>query len=241
MASRAQSLRTVRGRHASDPPVAWRVDARDDRPDLPLVLALHGWGMDEDFFALLLQKVAERPVRLLLPRAPHPVPGLDGDRPASSWYDYDGDQDRFLQALHRTEDLVLETLGAVEGELSLSPRRRYLVGFSQGGYCGSFIALRHPEIFAGMAIVGARVKTEVLGDEIARAAARDFRALLCHGRQDASVRPDAAERSRAGLAAGGLDVELLWFDGGHTLGRQQAGAIGDWLTKEEARRQGGER
>jgi phospholipase/carboxylesterase len=197
--------------------------------------------MDEDFFALLLQGILEKPVRLLLPRAPHPVPGLDGDRAASSWYDYDGNQPRFLEELGRTEALVLEAAAGVERELDLTPRRRYVVGFSQGGYCGSYLALRHPEVFAGMAIVGARVKTEVLEEEIPRAAAAGFRALLCHGRQDASVRPEAAERSREGLAAGGMEVELRWFDSGHTLGRRQAAAIGDWLHDEETRREGGDR
>ncbi len=237
----AMRPRTLRGVCPSEPAVHWRVDAAAEDPDLPLVVALHGWGMDEDFFALLLQTLLDRPFRILLPRAPFPVKSLAGKagagRNASSWYDYDGDPDHFRRELERTESLVLGIAEHVERELSLSPHGRYLVGFSQGGYCGSWVALRNPGLFDGMAVIGARVKTETLVDELPVAAKAGFRVLLCHGKNDTSVLPEAAERSRDGLAAAGIDVDLRWFDTGHTLGRRQGQVIGDWLADDRARRE----
>ena len=216
---------TIKGEHEGDGPIAWRLDAPTADPTLPLVVGLHGWGMSEDIFARLLRGLMGQPVRLLLPRAPLPLV----DHGGASWYDYDGDQKRFISELHRCEKTVLDLMQTIEREQGLRPSRRWLLGFSQGGYCGSWIGLRNAGLFHGMAIVGARVKTELLEEEMAHAAARDFEVLLCHGKQDDSVPPEAAERSRAGLETAGVHVELRWFDSWHSLGRGQVRAIAEWL------------
>jgi predicted esterase len=117
----------------------------------------------------------------------------------------------------------------VEASQELAPRRRYVLGFSQGGYCGAWTALRHAGFFDGMAIVGARVKAEFLSEEMERAGAAGFRALLLHGTRDVSVTPEASERSRAALEAAGVTVVHRTFDAGHSLGRAKVRAIGEWL------------
>jgi predicted esterase len=80
-----------------------------------------------------------------------------------------------------------------------------------------------------MIVSGARVKTEILGDEMRAAAAAGFRVLLCHGERDPAVPREAAAGSRDALAAAGVDVELRTFDAGHSIGRQQVDAAGAWL------------
>lgn len=221
---------TIRGELPVMLTMSWRLDGAARAPDAPLVLALHGMGMDEDSFALLLQKLFVLPCRFLLPRGPYPVE-VRGERRriGAAWYAYDGNQERFLISMQRTEAMLLDLLRAVEGEQGLAPRQRYLLGFSQGGYCGSFVALRHPELFAGTIVSGARVKTEVLEAEISAAGLRRFETLLCHGRHDAHVPLEAAERSRDGLTAGGVGCELQLFDTGHSLGRAPLTAIETWL------------
>jgi phospholipase/carboxylesterase len=152
-------------------------------------------------------------------------------RIGATWYVYDGDQERFRRELDRTERLLLDLMRHVETEHGLRPRRRILLGFSQGGYCGSFIALRHPDLFQGLVVCSARVKTEILHDEMGAAAAHGFRVLLVHGLRDTAVLPESAESSRDGLAASGIDVELEMFDTGHGLGRHQVAAIAAWLRR----------
>jgi predicted esterase len=192
--------------------------------------------MDEDVFALLLQKLLDRPLRFLFPRAPYPVQGLPGRRNAGSWYDYDGNQERFRSELVRTERLILDVVRGVEAERRLAPASRFILGFSQGGYCGAWVAIRNAGFFARLIVAGARVKTEFLAGEMARAAEQDFRVLLCHGSRDVSVRPEAAERSRAALAAAGIPVECRLFEEGHSIGRRVVTAIGEWLDSELAGR-----
>ncbi|MBZ0266780.1 dienelactone hydrolase family protein, partial [bacterium] len=226
----------LRGIQTSPPRLHWRMDGAATEPDAPLVLALHGWGMDEDFFSRLLQGLFPRPFRFLIPRAPFPARPHAAEPEAEeaartgqrvrggSWYEYDGNQAAFRRELERVEREFVALVRDVEREQGLAPKRRYLLGFSQGGYCGAWVALRNPDMFSGMAIVGARVKTEFLGAELRRAAERDFRVLLCHGTRDASVKPEAAERSHADLTAAGVRTELRTFDAGHSFGRAQVAA-----------------
>lgn len=222
---------TIRGQLGGAAPIAWRLDGPAASADLPLVLALHGRGQSEDDFAHRLRGLCEGAIRLLLPRGPLSLPSERGDSVRASWYDYDGDQPRFRTELERCEATLLALLGAVESERGLRPRRRWLLGFSQGGYCGSWLALRNAELFDGMAIVGARVKTEWLAEAMSDAASHGFRALLCHGTRDRAVLPAAAERSRAGLAAAGVPVQLQWLEAGHSLDAEAVKAIAAWLAE----------
>ena len=132
--------------------------------------------MNEDYFAGLLQSLFDLPWNILLVRAPYEVTDVRGR--AFSWYDYDGNQERFLTELQRTDNLLQEFLRGVETELQLQPARRVLLGFSQGGYCGAYVALQNPGLFQGMVISGARVKLEVLQSALPRAAASGFRVVV---------------------------------------------------------------
>jgi phospholipase/carboxylesterase len=220
----------IRGEHEIRLRVPWRLDGPAD-PGLPLVLCLHGMGMDEDSFALLVQGLQRLPARLLVPRGPYPVELRGEGRIGASWYAYDGDQDRFHRELERTEGIVLGLLADVEAAQGLRPRARVLLGFSQGGYCGAYIAVRNARLFGGMIISGARVKTELLGEAMSDAAARGFAALLLHGERDASVSPDASARGRDALRDAGIDVEHHVLDAGHSLGRRQIELIREWMAR----------
>lgn len=223
-------MTTARGHLGIEIPLHWRLDGDDTLPaDAPLVVCLHGQTMDEDRFALLLQRVASLPCRMLIPRAPWPMDLRRESRIGWSWYPYDGDAERFRVELGRLEGWITRLVAGVEIERGLQPRRRYLFGFSQGGYCGAVIALRHPELFAGVAVAGARIKTEILQEDLGIAAARGFEVLLLHGLRDAHVLPEAAERSRDALAAAGIAVLHRTFDAGHSLGREPIEALAQWL------------
>lgn len=228
-------IETVRGRQIASPQHHWRLDGPADDPTRPLVVAMHGYGMDEDLFSLLLQKLHVAAVRVLIPRGPFSGNlGLEVENP-SSWYEYDGDQERFRRELERLEREIPALVADVEREQGLTPAARYVLGFSQGGYAGSWVALRRPDVFRGMLVTGARVKTEWLADEIAAAAGKGFAALICHGERDHSVKPEAARRSVDDLRRGGVDAELKLFDAGHSVGRAQVRAMAEWLGHSIAR------
>ncbi|MCA9726750.1 MAG: alpha/beta fold hydrolase [Candidatus Eisenbacteria bacterium] len=205
-----------------------RFSSGTNDPQAPLVLCLHGHGMDPDWFAFLLQKLFALAGHFVIPRASIPVTTASG-RSGASWYEYDGNQERFLEELARVEGDLLHFLDELEAAHDLVPRTKIVLGFSQGGYAGAFLALRHPERFGGLIVSGARIKTEALTREIPEAARTGLKVLLCHGRRDRLVPSDAAERSRRDLIAGGVVVTTQTFAAGHSLDREQIRAIRQWL------------
>ena len=217
-----------RGVSGTSTPLRFRLDGVA-AADAPLLVAMHGFRMNEDSFARLLRGLFDLPLHCLTFRAPLMAEPLEGESAGASWYDYDGDQERFRHELARVEGTLLTALGDAELQLDLRPRARVLLGFSQGGYAGAVIALRHPELFRGMIISGARVKHEILTDELASAARVGFEALLLHGERDASVPLAAARGGEEALRSAGLSVELCTFPNGHSLGRAQVSTIRAWL------------
>ena len=209
----------------------YRIDETETDPSATLIYCLHGFGMNEDWFARLLHPILKSPYRFVFLRAPFAVKTNEDGSVGCSWYDYDGDQEKYLRELIRTEKLLHEVLTQIEAEASGSPSARVLLGFSQGGYCGSFVALRNPDLFSGLIVSGARIKTEVLTDDLPRAAEGGLRVLICHGERDPHVQPEAAERSFEGLRASGVSVHLETFDAGHSLGRGQLRFIESWLER----------
>lgn len=197
-------------------------------PTLPVVLCLHGWGMDGDWFARLTQGLFEVPALFVYPTAPKQVQKDDGST-GFSWYDYDGDSTSFVRELAALEVRLLEFLKQFESRHSLEPASRALVGFSQGGYGGSYVALRNPTVFRALAISGARIKDEALGPELEGAAQAGFRVLACHGNRDPHVSKERAKASIDALAAAGVETRWEEFDAGHSLGRSQIRLMRDWL------------
>lgn len=222
---------TTRGVSGGCEPLHWRLDGATDAPDAPLVVCLHGIRMSEDFFALLLRGLFDLPFRFVCLRGFHPAPPVPGQSVGASWYDYDGDQEAFRAELEQAERRIREAIIGLEAERGLRPRARVMLGFSQGGYCGSFVALRGLDLFSGLVVSGARVKTEFLEREIKAAGSAGFRTLLLHGDGDTAVPIEAAERSEAALRTAGVNVTFERFDSGHSIGRSQIASIARRLTE----------
>ena len=195
---------------------------------LPLVLCLHGWGMDGDWFARLTQELFTLPAIFVFPTAPKEVRKDDGSV-GWSWYDYDGSSVSFVAELARLESALLGFVHGFEATHGLRPVKRVLVGFSQGGYGGSYIALRNPDVFQALAISGARIKNEALLGNLEAAAALGMQVLACHGSRDPHVSRDRARASVEALARAGIDARWEEFDAGHSLGRAQIKSIRAWL------------
>ncbi len=212
-----------------DVTLAYRLDALEpSAPKAPLIICLHGWGMDEDWFARLLGGLGDLPANLLYLRAPSPVDKKDG-KVGWSWYVYNGDAEHFVAELEQLEERLLHVVRDVEMTQNLSPTSRVLIGFSQGAYGGSFAAVRNPGVFSGLVVSGARVKDEALRDFLPQAAEQGLRVLGCHGRKDEHVDLERSKASLQSLEKAGIEVTWLEFDAGHSMGRQQVAAVADWI------------
>ena len=96
---------------------------------LPLLVVLHGQGMDAQQLGRVFAPLMSRPLRILIPQGPYAFEKRkpDGIRIGYGWYLYRGDQDEFRGHLERTENHLLgvleevsqgryaEILGPIEG------------------------------------------------------------------------------------------------------------------------------
>ena len=109
---------------------------------------------------------------------------------------------------------------ALISELSIQwklPIGRFVLGgFSQGGMIATETALNLAEAPAALCILSGTILCEDRWRKLA-AQRGPLRVLQSHGRQDPILPFIAAEWLRDLLRDGGLDVDFVPFDGGHTI------------------------
>ena len=203
---------------------------RSDRT-YPMLTALHGMGMTAEEFSDLLAPLQDLPVIFFIPQGAYPFEIRVGGqmRIGRAWYLYTGDETEFVQSMSVSGRHLRTLVDRVIAEYRVDPKRRALLGFSQGGYFAGYLGIRHASRIAGLAVMAARVKDEVLERELPRA--KHLSVLLTHGKKDRAVPYSAAEQSKAALEQAGLDVELRAYDCGHHVTQEQLLDVKAWLKK----------
>jgi len=194
-----------------------------------LLLALHGFSLSGKLLQNRLRSLLPAPYALLFPDGPFPVEVREAVPPrvGYSWYQYTGDQQAFLTALDFGIAYLERLLEQVAAEQPVDLSRVVLLGYSQGGYLASFMALRNRSRFAGLVTISSRIKVEALAAELP--ALRGFPILVLHGTADEVVPLLPQQESVRVLREFGASVELLLHEGGHELRRDQVPRIDEFV------------
>lgn len=189
-----------------------------EEPGAPLVIALHGRGMTERAFERWLRPgIGGARLTWWLPRGILPYETEASRRIGYAWYVFDGDQEALRVSMDEAcAHLVRLTAIAVR---YLRPSRIALLGFSQGAYLASYLALSRPDLYGALVCCAGRPKAEFVAD-LQRAAG--LRILVQTGSRDASVPPDVVARGVAPLRVAGLDVTERSYDCDHRLTPEMA-------------------
>ena len=195
----------------------------------PLLLALHGFSLTGKLLQNRLRSMLSAPYALLFPDGPFPVEVRQAQPPriGYSWYQYTGDQQAFLAALDFSIAHLERLLERVGSEHSVDVSRVVLLGYSQGGYLASFMALQNRQRFLGLVTISCRIKVEALTDQLP--ALSGFPILVLHGKQDEVVPLAPQQESVRLLQEHGVAVELLLHEGGHELRRDQVPRIDQFV------------
>ena len=199
----------------------------------PLVVCLHGWGQNADYFARLCRPLLFEGAAFLFPEGPWSFEQrtLGKIRIGHAWYLYDGTDEPFRSTLGRAEEHLLGLLDQLADNHPMDAARIALLGFSQGAYTGYFITLRNTDRFCAMvAVGGGRLKPEFVEERIS--AARRIPYLMIHGEEDSSVPLERTELMKAQLASRGFPVELQTFSAGHEVTPGMLTAAAGWLAGE---------
>nr|WP_246851610.1 phospholipase [Patulibacter sp. SYSU D01012] len=188
----------------------------------------HGRGSDEnDLIGLADVLDPERRLHVVTPGAPLQVPGWPGKHwyvvPRVGYPDPDTFRTSFL-ALSAFHDALWERTG-------IAPSRTVLGGFSMGSVMSHALGLGpgRPVVAGVLGLSGFVPTVEGWTPDLAPRTAT--RVLNAHGRRDPVIGYEFAERARALVREGGLDLTALDFDGGHQIAPQHVPALAGWVAE----------
>ena len=201
------------------PVLAWVPAGRPPRGGWPAVIALHGYGMDEAFFARVIRlRFPRAPWAWIVPRGPWRV----FSRPGQVGYAWlvGSKEHPDHEGMAGTERLLSDALKVASKTLPINPRWAALMGFSQGGFAAGVAALRSPRHWKGAAVLGGYINPLMVPGGLA--SGRGANLAFLHGRQDADVPMERARTSVRLLAEDGIPATMHTYPGGHKLSRAMA-------------------
>jgi predicted esterase len=212
---------------------SWRLHLPAGAPPAsgwPLVVALHGWGMNAEYFNRLCRGLLSPDVAVLFPEAPWAFEMRGGSkiRIGHAWYLFTGEDEPFRSTLARAEAHLVGLLDTVLAAHPLNAARVALFGFSQGAYAGYFAAIRNSRRFAAMAgLGGGRMRPEFLAEFVGGARRIPF--LVLHGAEDTSVDPARARDMVTWLGEQGFPAEFRDIPGKHEVTPEGVAMAAAWL------------
>lgn len=191
-----------------------------------LLVLHHGRGTDErDLIGLADFIDPEKRLRVVSPRAPLQLPGS----PGYHWYLVPRVGYPDAETFEAARAALAELHDELWEESGLGPERTVLGGFSMGAVMSYTMGLsaERPAV-AGILAFSGFVPT-VEGWEPALADRTETRAFVSHGRRDPIIGIEFAERARALLTEGGLDVTYRESDLGHQIDPAHLREASAWL------------
>ena len=186
-----------------------------------LWVACHGYGQLGTSFARALEPVEHASRVMVVPEALNrfylddPNKRHGPDSPVGATWMTREDRDHEIADYVAYLDLVAETLKREIGTNG-DAVRTVALGFSQGVATVSRWAVLGRTSIQRLILWGGTLPTDLpadRGDQLFRGA----QLAMVVGRKDFLVSPAALERDQADLAARGIPVQLVRFDGGHSL------------------------
>ncbi|MFI5713477.1 alpha/beta hydrolase [Kribbella sp. NPDC051620] len=141
---------------------------------------------------------------------------------------------RFQEGVFDEDDLraradeLAEFLTEAERKYGVPAGSWLAVGFSNGANMASALLLRHPESLAGAVLLGAMVPFADAGPS--DDSLKGKRVLIVNGDRDPMATAEQTRTLAANLRRRAADVELLGFEGGHTIDPRQMPGIKRWIS-----------
>jgi len=191
-----------------------------------LLVLHHGRGTDErDLIRLADLLDPERRLRVVTPRGPLQLPGS----PGYHWYLVPRVGYPDPETFEAARTALAELHDRLWEETGIGPGRTVLGGFSMGAVMSYATALsaERPSV-AGILAFSGFVPT-VEGWEPSLADRTETRAFVSHGQRDPVIGIEFAERARALLEEGGLDVTYRESELGHQIDPAHLREAATWL------------
>ena len=183
-------------------------DSYDVSKPAPLIISLHGLGRSYDWLMGYhgFLDAAEAGGHIVVTPLGYIRRGWYGSRPLEEG----------LDAAQRSEQDVMNVMEQVRNEFNVDENRIYLWGHSMGGAGTYHIAIKYPDLFAGLAVVAAAPLQDL--DPAKLAVIKHVPVLVMHGDDDETVPVSLARKWVAGMQSLGMQHVYIEVAGGdHSL------------------------
>lgn len=122
---------------------------------------------------------------------------------------------RFYNYVTWADERVVADIEAAKAQHPVDPNEVYLLGFSLGGDTSWALMLRHPELYRGAFVMGARSSARPRGNTLAVLRQRGARVAFAMGAQDQDVRRRGIQRAFERAQRGSIAAQMYAFAGAH--------------------------
>ncbi len=181
-----------------------------EKPDSPVLIALHGWTGDENTMTIFTNNIGSRFSRLL-PRAPYP-----SSEGGFSWVPPETSRPSRFSDLKPAADLIASQWTEWLSQKGVSaPPKFSLVGFSQGAALSLIITILYPNLIDRAAILAGFLPEGYSETDLQKV--RGIRYFVSHGTRDEIIEYEKAEKFVSVLRSNGAEVEFCPAEVGHRI------------------------
>ena len=128
--------------------------------------------------------------------------------------------------------LLITFIGQMQQKFSFDANQVYLCGFSQGGIMSYSIALTHPELVKGIAVMSGRLLPQIKPFAAPDAKLKKLDIFISHGTADTVLTIDWAHSAKDYLKEHGLITNYNEYAGaGHEINKAMFTDLLAWLNK----------
>ncbi len=199
----------------------------------PLLLLLHGYGANEDDLFGLAPYADER-FLIISTRAPVQIGlGMYG------WFRLGFTQQGILidpAEVEQSRETLRRFVDEILAGYPIDPNAVFLAGFSQGAMMSLDLALREPELVAGVAAMSGRLMPSTLEKLVEPDRLTGLPIFVAHGTEDPLIPISQGRAARDSLSKLPVSLTYREYPMGHTISEESLRDVTEWLTQQLSQR-----
>jgi predicted esterase len=196
-----------------------------------LIIYLHGFGENIDRFRQKCDSLLSLNAYHLFIQGPYPIYDRSRKKNVSewgrAWYLYDGNRGQFIKSLELASEFIQEIVDKLLPVIQVN--RIGVMGYSMGGYLAGYFALTRWKHVNDLAVIGARIKTEILNDNWENIQHLNIAAF--HGKNDDKVKAEPQAKEIELLRENGVKAELNLLNENHSFSEVYLNQIIQWFKR----------
>jgi phospholipase/carboxylesterase len=177
---------------------------------------LHGWGSNAHDLLGIAPLIHGGQALVLCPQGPMAMQIGEGQM-GHGWFPISGGGPTDLAALEASVDRLAAFLDVLLAQHAVDPRKRVLMGFSQGGVMAYALALRDPARYAALVAMSSWLPEEVAAGIDASSSRVSLPILITHGSADPMIPVARAQESNERLRGLGYAPVYREYEMQHEL------------------------